>query len=61
VANDVSQADSGFEVDTNRAILLDSDGSAEELGLLPKTVLAGVVLDRVRELAQRRGRRARTP
>jgi phosphopantothenoylcysteine decarboxylase/phosphopantothenate--cysteine ligase len=61
VANDVSRADSGFEVDTNRAILLDSDGSAEELGLLPKTLLAGVVLDRVRELVQGRGRRARTP
>jgi phosphopantothenoylcysteine decarboxylase / phosphopantothenate---cysteine ligase len=61
VANDVAAPDSGFEVDTNRAILLDSDGSVEELGLLPKTALAGTVLDRVRELVQRRGRRARTP
>ena len=50
VANDVSQADSGFEVDTNRAILLDSSGSAEELPLLPKAVLAATVLDRVRDL-----------
>ena len=36
VANDVSAPDAGFEVDTNRAILLDSSGSAEELPLLPK-------------------------
>ena len=41
VANDVSQPDAGFEVDTNRAVLLDSYGSTEELPLLPKPVLAG--------------------
>ena len=50
VANDVSAPDAGFEVDTNRAILLDSSGSAEELPLLPKAVLAATVLDRVRDL-----------
>ena len=50
VANDVSAPDAGFEVDTNRAILLDSSGSTEELPLLPKTVLAATVLDRVRDL-----------
>ncbi len=49
VANDVSAADSGFEVDTNRAILLSSSGSAEETPLLTKVALAGVVLDRVVE------------
>ena len=49
VANDVSAADSGFEVDTNRAILLSSYGSAEETPLLTKVALAGVVLDRVVE------------
>ena len=50
VANDVSAPDAGFEVDTNRAILLDSSGSTEELPLLPKTLLAATVLDRVRDL-----------
>jgi phosphopantothenoylcysteine decarboxylase/phosphopantothenate--cysteine ligase len=50
VANDVSAPDAGFEVDTNRAILLDSSGSAEELALMPKAVLAATVLDRVRDL-----------
>ncbi len=49
VANDVSAPDAGFEVDTNRAVLMDSDGSVDALPLLPKTVLAGLVLDRVRD------------
>jgi phosphopantothenoylcysteine decarboxylase / phosphopantothenate---cysteine ligase len=49
VANDVSAADSGFEVDTNRAILLTSSGSTEETLLLTKAALAGIVLDRVVE------------
>ncbi len=61
VANDVSAPDAGFEVDTNRAVLLDSDGSAEELPLLPKSTLAGIVLDRVRDLLEQRGPRARNP
>ena len=49
VANDVSSPDAGFEVDTNRAILLHSSGSVEELSLLTKAALADVVLDRVRD------------
>ncbi|MDQ1519921.1 MAG: phosphopantothenoylcysteine decarboxylase / phosphopantothenate---cysteine ligase [Actinomycetota bacterium] len=47
VANDVSAADSGFEVDTNRAVLLDSSGRATELPLLTKDALAGVILDHI--------------
>jgi phosphopantothenoylcysteine decarboxylase / phosphopantothenate---cysteine ligase len=47
VANDVSAPDSGFEVDTNRALLLDSGGGAEETPLLTKEQLAAVVLERV--------------
>lgn len=47
VANDVAAEDSGFEVDTNRAVLLDSDGAATELPLLTKDALAGVILDRI--------------
>jgi phosphopantothenoylcysteine decarboxylase/phosphopantothenate--cysteine ligase len=54
VANDVSAPDAGFEVDTNRAILLDSSGSAEELPLMPKPALAATVLDRVRDLLDQR-------
>jgi phosphopantothenoylcysteine decarboxylase/phosphopantothenate--cysteine ligase len=47
VANDVSAPDAGFEVDTNRAILLYSSGSSEETPLLDKHELAGVILDRI--------------
>jgi phosphopantothenoylcysteine decarboxylase/phosphopantothenate--cysteine ligase len=47
VANDVSAPDAGFEVDTNRAILLDSSGTCEETPLLSKAALAGEILDRV--------------
>jgi phosphopantothenoylcysteine decarboxylase / phosphopantothenate---cysteine ligase len=47
VANDVSAADAGFEVDTNRAVLLDSSGIVEETPLLSKVALADVILDRV--------------
>jgi phosphopantothenoylcysteine decarboxylase / phosphopantothenate---cysteine ligase len=47
VANDVSAPDSGFEVDTNRAVLLDAAGT-EDLPLLSKAALADVILDRVR-------------
>jgi phosphopantothenoylcysteine decarboxylase / phosphopantothenate---cysteine ligase len=47
VANDVSAPDSGFEVDTNRAILLYSSGSREETSLLDKRELADLILDRV--------------
>jgi phosphopantothenoylcysteine decarboxylase/phosphopantothenate--cysteine ligase len=50
VANDVSAPDAGFEVDTNRAVLLGADGRAEETPLLSKEQLAGIVLDRVVEL-----------
>jgi phosphopantothenoylcysteine decarboxylase/phosphopantothenate--cysteine ligase len=47
VANDVSEPDAGFEVDTNRAILLDSRGDVEEVPLLSKLALADVILDRI--------------
>jgi phosphopantothenoylcysteine decarboxylase/phosphopantothenate--cysteine ligase len=45
VANDVSAADSGFEVDTNRVVLLDRGGNTEELPLLPKAEVAERILD----------------
>ncbi|MGZ4714763.1 MAG: bifunctional phosphopantothenoylcysteine decarboxylase/phosphopantothenate--cysteine ligase CoaBC [Acidimicrobiia bacterium] len=55
VANDVSQPDAGFEVDTNRAILLESSGAIEATPLLSKLALADLILDRV---AARLGRGA---
>lgn len=47
VANDVAADDSGFEVDTNRAVLLDAHGGAETLPLMAKDDLAGVICDRI--------------
>jgi phosphopantothenoylcysteine decarboxylase/phosphopantothenate--cysteine ligase len=56
VGNDISQPDAGFEVDTNRAVILDADGSVDTLPLLAKSDLAGVILDKVvRLLHQKRG------
>jgi phosphopantothenoylcysteine decarboxylase/phosphopantothenate--cysteine ligase len=53
VANDVSQPDAGFEVDTNRAILLESSGAIETTPLLTKLALADLILDRVAVLLGR--------
>lgn len=44
-ANDISAADSGFEVDTNRVVLLFPDGSSKELGLQSKLETAQAILN----------------
>ena len=49
VGNDVRSGDSGFEVDTNRAVLLDAFGGVDEPGLVSKVALADLILDRVRD------------
>jgi phosphopantothenoylcysteine decarboxylase / phosphopantothenate---cysteine ligase len=49
VANDVSAPDAGFEVDTNRIVLLDSSGTVERPPLATKIALADLVLDRIRD------------
>jgi len=50
VANDVSSADSGFGVETNRVTLLTPDGRAEPLPLMDKFEVAERVLERVAAL-----------
>lgn len=47
IANDVSAADSGFEVDTNRALVLDAAGGVEALPLMTKDALAEWLVGRV--------------
>ena len=47
VANDITKADSGFDVDTNRVVLIDTTGKAEELPLMSKREVAEKILDRV--------------
>jgi len=46
-ANDVTAADSGFGVDTNKVTLLSGDGDVESLPLLTKREVADKILDRV--------------
>lgn len=46
-ANDVTAADAGFAVDTNRVTLLARDGSATELPLMSKAEVAAAILDKV--------------
>ncbi|HKF84817.1 MAG TPA: phosphopantothenoylcysteine decarboxylase, partial [Candidatus Limnocylindrales bacterium] len=57
VANDVSEAGSGFGSDTNRVVILGADGSRDELPLLSKREVADRLLDRVLALLDER----RTP
>lgn len=46
-ANDITASDSGFGVDTNKVILLDSDGSRQDLPLMSKYDVGHEILDRV--------------
>jgi phosphopantothenoylcysteine decarboxylase / phosphopantothenate---cysteine ligase len=50
VVNRVDMADSGFNVDTNRAVLLRADGGRREVPLTTKDRLAAVVCDEVETL-----------
>jgi phosphopantothenoylcysteine decarboxylase/phosphopantothenate--cysteine ligase len=56
VANDVSQEGAGFNVDTNIAKLLFRDGRVEDLPLMGKNELAGIILDRIEMLRRDKGR-----
>ncbi len=47
VANDITDADSGFGADTNKVILISRDGKVETLPLLSKREVADKILDRV--------------
>jgi phosphopantothenoylcysteine decarboxylase / phosphopantothenate---cysteine ligase len=48
VANDITAPDSGFDVDTNRVVIIDKKGKAEELPLMSKREVSEKVLDRVK-------------
>lgn len=47
VANDVSQVDAGFAVETNRIVLLDGAGGVERLPLMHKYDAAAAIYDRL--------------
>jgi len=50
VANDVSQKGAGFGEDTNIAHLVYGKNSSEELPLMPKSVLAQKIFDKIHEI-----------
>jgi len=50
-ANDVSQSDAGFQVDTNRVVLLDASGEPERLPLLHKYDVGVAILERLKSHA----------
>jgi phosphopantothenoylcysteine decarboxylase/phosphopantothenate--cysteine ligase len=60
VANDVSEAGSGFGTDTNRVTILASDGSRDDLPIQSKRAVADALLDRVVRLLDERDRAAQT-
>ncbi len=47
IANDITDASSGFGVDTNKVTLIDRDGKIDSLPLLTKREVADKILDRV--------------
>ncbi|MFL5751220.1 MAG: bifunctional phosphopantothenoylcysteine decarboxylase/phosphopantothenate--cysteine ligase CoaBC [Chloroflexota bacterium] len=60
VANDVSEAGSGFGTDTNRVTILAADGSEQALPLLSKREVADRLLDRVAAALDERDGAAQT-
>jgi phosphopantothenoylcysteine decarboxylase/phosphopantothenate--cysteine ligase len=55
VANDITRADAGFNVETNAATILKRDGSRVELPLQSKRALADRTLDEIAELRRTAG------
>jgi len=54
VANDITDKESGFGVDTNKVTIIDRDGKIEDLPLLTKREVADRILDKVVELISKR-------
>lgn len=46
-ANDILSPDAGFAADTNRIVLIDSNGQVEELPLMSKYEVADAILDKI--------------
>ncbi|MCX5991348.1 MAG: bifunctional phosphopantothenoylcysteine decarboxylase/phosphopantothenate--cysteine ligase CoaBC [Chloroflexi bacterium] len=47
VANNITEAGSGFGADTNKVALIDAQGNVDELPLMPKSEVAHRILDKV--------------
>jgi phosphopantothenoylcysteine decarboxylase/phosphopantothenate--cysteine ligase len=55
VANDITEAGSGFAASTNRVTLIDRSGTPRELPCLPKEEVAVRIIDKVAELKAKQG------
>jgi phosphopantothenoylcysteine decarboxylase/phosphopantothenate--cysteine ligase len=60
VANDVSEAGSGFGTDTNRVTILAAEGREQALPLMSKREVADRILDRVAAALDERDRAEQT-
>jgi phosphopantothenoylcysteine decarboxylase/phosphopantothenate--cysteine ligase len=60
VANDVTEAGSGFGTDSNRVAILAEDGTRDDLPLLAKRAVADAILDRVARALDDRDAAAQT-
>jgi len=47
VANDITAADAGFAVDTNRVLVLDMDGGAHKIDITSKAAIGAYIIERV--------------
>jgi phosphopantothenoylcysteine decarboxylase/phosphopantothenate--cysteine ligase len=61
VANDVSRSDAGFATETNKVVIIDSQGKVDPLPLMSKEEVANIILERVLEILRRKGGRRRKP
>jgi phosphopantothenoylcysteine decarboxylase/phosphopantothenate--cysteine ligase len=52
VANDISRADAGFDVDENAVLFVWPSGEVEALSLLPKSAVAAELFDRIEKLRE---------
>jgi phosphopantothenoylcysteine decarboxylase/phosphopantothenate--cysteine ligase len=54
VANDVSRSDSGFATETNKVVIINSQGKVDPLPLMSKEEVANIILERVLEIGRAR-------
>lgn len=52
IANDITASDAGFEVDTNRVIVLDKDGGQQPLDLTTKANIGNYIIGRIATLLE---------
>ena len=53
VANNITASDAGFAVESNRVVIVDREGRAQELPLMSKAAVAEAILEQVVDLLQR--------